>query len=129
MDPSVLSGTRILILEDEFLIAMDVEQLCRDHGAGDVSVMRNIAETEGDGFGLRGFDVAILDVMVDGQSSLPFAGRLRESRVPFIFASGYAELDEVFADFPGIPVIGKPYAERELIGAVVSVMERRARPD
>lgn len=128
MDPGVLSGTRILVLEDEFLIAMDVEQLCRDHGAEDVSVVRSIAETERAGFGLRNFDVAILDVMVDGQSSLPFATRLREAQVPFLFASGYAGLDEVFAGFPGIRVIGKPYAERELIGAVVSAMEPRARP-
>ena len=37
---SMLDGLRILILEDEFLIAMDVEQLCRDHGAADVVIAR-----------------------------------------------------------------------------------------
>ncbi|TIX20809.1 MAG: response regulator, partial [Mesorhizobium sp.] len=36
--PPLLDGLRILVLEDEFLIAMDVEQLCRDYGAGDVVI-------------------------------------------------------------------------------------------
>ena len=36
----MLEGLKILVLEDEFLIAMDVEQLCRDHGAEDVAVAR-----------------------------------------------------------------------------------------
>ena len=41
----ILSGLRILILEDEFLIALDVEQLCRDHGATDIIVERDLERT------------------------------------------------------------------------------------
>ncbi|TIX32026.1 MAG: response regulator, partial [Mesorhizobium sp.] len=40
--PALLDGLRILVLEDEFLIAMDVEQLCRDHGAAEVTIAREI---------------------------------------------------------------------------------------
>ena len=122
LDGNALSGTRVLILEDEFLIAMDVEQLCRDHGAADVEILRNVVEA--DAVSLGSSDVAIIDVMVGGRSSLDFAGRLRDSRVPFIFASGYGELDGVFDNFPEITVVGKPYVERELIGAVVRAMNR-----
>ncbi len=122
MDSGALRGRRVLILEDEFLIAMDVEQLCREHGADQVAIVRNIAETEASGFGLEEFDVAIIDVMVDGRSSLDFAGRLRDSRVPFIFASGYPEEDGVFAGFPGIAVVAKPYAGQKLIGAIVEAL-------
>ena len=39
-----LAGLRVLILEDEFLIAMDVEQLCRDHGAADVIILRRLED-------------------------------------------------------------------------------------
>ena len=39
---AMLEGLRILLLEDEFLIAMDVEQLCRDHGAADVAVAQPV---------------------------------------------------------------------------------------
>lgn len=41
-----LDGLRILVLEDEFLIAMDVEQICRDYGASDVIIARTIEEAE-----------------------------------------------------------------------------------
>ncbi len=118
LDGDGLSGARVLLLEDEFLIAMDVEQLCRDNGAKDVSIMRNLSETQEMSFDPKSFDVAIIDIMLDGQSSLGFAEHLRDVGVPFVFASGYADADDVFATFPGIPVINKPYASDELVGAV-----------
>ena len=66
----LLDGLRILVLEDEFLIAMDVEQLCRDHGAGEVVIAGNLAEIDEDGLGTR-FDAAIVDLMLVGK---PYAG-------------------------------------------------------
>ena len=72
-----LDGMRVLVIEDEFLIAMDVEQLCREHGATDVVIMRSLAELGSDPFAGRSFDVAILDVMVSRGSTLEFAAKLR----------------------------------------------------
>src|SRR6188474_1103177 len=89
-----LSGLRILILEDESLIAMDVEQLCREHGASDIMVERDLDGLEADG-ALDGFDVAIVDLMLAGVSALPFAERLRDVGRPFVFTSGFADTDLV----------------------------------
>ena len=75
----ILSGLRILILEDEFLIAMDVEQLCRDNGATDIMIKRSVAEIEPED-AVDGFDVAIVDFMLSGVSTLPFAERLHRRR-------------------------------------------------
>ncbi len=86
----MLDGLRILVLEDEFLIAMDVEQLCRDHGAGDVVIARDLAEIDGKDVAAQ-FDAAIVDLMLGGASTLDFASRLREAGLPFVFASGYAD--------------------------------------
>lgn len=98
--PHLLDGLRILVLEDEFLIAMDVEQLCRDHGAGEVVVARDLAEIDDRKIATQ-FDAAIVDLMLGGTSTLEFAAGLRETGVPFVFASGYSDADEIKASFPG----------------------------
>jgi DNA-binding response OmpR family regulator len=119
-----LRGLRILILEDEFLIAMDVEQLCREEGADDVVIMRSLAETGGALAVAQRFDVAILDLMLDGASTLDFARDLQERDLPFVFASGYTDLDDIFSAFPGIAVVGKPYAGADLMHAVIAAASR-----
>lgn len=129
MTTAALDGARVLLLEDEFLIAMDVEQLCRDHGADEVAIVRSLSETQGDGFDFTAYDVAIIDVMLGGISSLSFAQRLRERRVPFIFASGYPDADEAFSTFPEVDVVNKPYASEELLSAVSRAMKSRPLAD
>jgi CheY-like chemotaxis protein len=120
---NLLSGLRILLLEDEYLIAMDVELLCRDNGAAEVTVKRSLDElAEIDE--LADFDVAIIDLMLSGKSTLPFAERLARIGRPFVFASGYVEVGEVHKRFPHVPVIGKPYAGADLINAVASIVGR-----
>lgn len=120
----LLYGTRVLVLEDEFLIAMDVEQLCRDHGAAEVVILSNLDNHDVLTFDKDAFDVAILDVMLGGNSTLDFAKELAVRKVPFVFASGYTDLEEVSARFPGVAVIGKPYHGEDLIKAVAKACGR-----
>ncbi|TPM37748.1 response regulator [Mesorhizobium sp. B2-3-4] len=115
--PQLLDGLRILVLEDEFLIAMDVEQLCRDHGAGEVVIARDLTEIDGHKVATH-FDAAIVDLMLGGASTLEFAAGLRETGVPFVFASGYSDADEIKASFPGIRLVTKPYSGQDLVEAV-----------
>lgn len=125
---ALLEGLRILVLEDEFLIAMDVEQLCRDHGAADVIIARSLADIAHEDIASR-FDVAIVDLMLDGQSTLGFASRLKGLGVPFIFASGYGAVDEIRASFPGVAMVGKPYAGADLVEAVAAAGSVQAADD
>jgi DNA-binding response OmpR family regulator len=115
--PALLHGLRILVLEDEFLIAMDVEQLCRDHGAADVTIARNLGEVGEQALPSR-FDAAVIDLMLGGVSTLDFAARLRSEGVPFVFASGYSDSDELKVLFPEITLVTKPYSGDDLIEAV-----------
>lgn len=117
-----LDGLQILILEDEYLIAMDVEQLCRDHGAHDVRIIPRLEELPADLLGT--FDVAIVDLKLEGQSTLPFAELLLARGKPFVFATGYTDNPEITAAFPGVPVVGKPYSGSDVINAVASVCGR-----
>jgi DNA-binding response OmpR family regulator len=121
---NLLAGMKILVLEDEVLIAMDVEQLCRDNGAADVVVARSLAEIDPDRTAME-FHAAIVDVMLDGASTLDFARHIRERNLPFVFASGYTDLDEIFMAFPDIAIVGKPYAGSDLVEAVAAAAGRR----
>lgn len=122
MASDALAGRRVLILEDEFLIAMDIEELCRDQGAEDIVIERSLGETGGAEAVAQRFDVAVLDLMLDGESTIGFARELRERGVPFVIASGYADFDEVAAAVPGVTVVGKPYDGAELMDAVAAAL-------
>jgi DNA-binding response OmpR family regulator len=121
--PALLEGLKVLVLEDEFLIAMDVEQLCRDNGAADVTIMRELGAI--DPGGAAAFDVAIVDLMLGGVSTLDFARGLRDSGVPFVFASGYSEVEALAAEFPASVLVPKPYSGADLVEAVAAVSGRQ----
>ncbi|MBS3650537.1 response regulator [Pseudaminobacter sp. 19-2017] len=115
----MLEGLRILVLEDEFLIAMDVEQICRDAGAADVVLARTLEEAEA--FCSEStFDAAVVDIFLGQQSTFAFASSLKARGTPFIFASGYSDLGENAAEFADVTVVGKPYEETELVKALAA---------
>lgn len=123
--PPLLDGLRILVLEDEFLIAMDVEQLCRDNGAAEVAIARDLTEIDDQEIAAL-YDAAIVDLMLGGTSTLEFASDLREAGVPFVFASGYTDASEIKASFPGVKLIGKPYSGEDLVRALAEACGRTA---
>jgi len=120
-----LKDLRILVMEDEFLIAMDVEQICNDHGAEEVVIMRTLKELDDHTIVERGISVAVVDVMLAGESTVEFAKTLQESRIPFVFATGYAENEHLFEAFPGIRVVGKPYSGPALVTALLEAMTNK----
>lgn len=122
-----LSGLRVLLLEDEVLIALDVEQLCRDAGAAHVGIVHSPAQMQDGGIALTDYDAAILDVMLQGQSTAEQARALAAAGTPFVFATGYVDGHEIFDEFPDITVVGKPYVGTELIEAVARCFSRRSR--
>jgi CheY-like chemotaxis protein len=124
---NLLDGLTILLLEDEFLIAMDVEQICRDHGAHDVVIARTVDEAHAVATGSH-FDAAIVDMMLAGSSTLEFADVLKSRGVPFIFASGYADAPALARNFPSVPVVAKPYGGSDLMDALASACRRTADP-
>jgi CheY-like chemotaxis protein len=120
---NILSGLRILIIEDESLIALDVEQLCREHGASDIVIERDLGGLQTDG-ALDGFDVAIVDLMLSGVSALPFAEKLRDRNRPFVFTSGFGDMDRLQRAFPGVRAVAKPFSGSDLIEAVAAAAGR-----
>ncbi len=102
-----LSCARVLVIEDEALVAMLLEDMLQDIGCGEVELAPRFAD------GMRAaengtFDVAILDVNLDGTSSFPIADRLIARGVPVIFATGYGAhgVDPRYAQ---MPTLQKPF--------------------
>ncbi|WP_315924901.1 response regulator [Mesorhizobium sp. SP-1A] len=123
-----LEGVRIVVLEDEYLIAMDVEQLCRDNGAEDVTIVQNLSEIEADSLG-KHFDAAIVDMMLNGESTLEFSRRLLALGMPFVIASGYLTTEEIGALLPGVGFVEKPYAGNDLVEALAQALRRGSAAD
>ncbi len=122
-----LAGCSILILEDEYLIAMDVEQTCLDWGADGVTILRSLEQLGEDPFAEHRFDAAILDLRLGGQSTTGFARVLADRGVPFVFATGMSDATEITENFPDVPVIAKPYSGDELVMMLTNVIRAVAK--
>ncbi|MBW0145004.1 response regulator [Sphingomicrobium clamense] len=112
-----MAGERILIVEDEPLIAMMLEDFLESLGyvvhATCETLAEALAAVEG-----GGFDLAVLDVNLQGESVWPAAEKLRERGVPFLLASG-GHVDAPPSDFANAPMLAKPYT----IGRVKPLVE------
>lgn len=103
---------RVLIVEDEGMVAMLLEDMLADLGHEVVAVVGHmeqaaklVAEAE--------IDLAILDVNLNGQHTYPLASTLKSRGVPFIFATGYDSMS-LPESLQKAPVLQKPYQQRIL---------------
>lgn len=110
---SPLQGLRVLIIEDEPMIAMDIEEHLKSAGceiAGSAGTLES-AQTAVEG---GDFDIVFLDANLAGRSVENLAAELSEQGAPFAFATGYGAeaLPEAFRDRP---VLIKPIPRAELL--------------
>ncbi len=125
LDDQPLSGLRILLAEDEALIALDVDETCRGHGAADVRVLRNGKSAVA--ADLDNCDLAIIDVMVGGHETVELALALQRRRIPFIFATAHPLGAEISAGFPEVPVVRKPYFGDSLVDGLRNAIAQHRR--
>lgn len=113
------TGLRVLVVEDESLIAILIEGMLEDLGHTVVGMAPNLGKAL-ELAQLDGLDVAILDVNVDGQESYPVADALAARRVPVVFATGYAA-SRLRAPYGDAFVLQKPFVQRDLQAAIGTV--------
>lgn len=108
----LLSGRRILVVEDEMLVLLNVEDMLADLGCQAVSAAANVDQALAL-VDAQAFDAAMVDVNLDGRKSYPVADALAARGVPFVFSTGYSgqSLDDGYRDRP---VLGKPYRIADL---------------
>jgi len=112
---AVLRDLSVLIVEDEFIVAVGLENTFRNAGAGDVTVIGNIADAW-DAVRSTRFDFALLDIRLPDGYSFPLAMNLMAQEVPVVIHSGHAEIYHS-ARLPGITFCPKPATPAEIVHA------------
>ena len=108
----LLSGRRLLVVEDEILVLMMIEDMLGDLGCESVAS----AGTIGQAIALieaQVFDAAMLDMNLDGDDSNTVADALAERGVPFIYSTGNSDRD-MREGFSNRPVLRKPFSFDDL---------------
>ena len=118
---------RILVVEDEMLVAMSIEDMLLDLG----HEVAGLASRLGPALALAResrFDAAMLDVNLAGEPSFPVADLLIGRGIPFLFATGYGRsgIEERYRDFP---LLQKPFRAAELGAALAGLASCAPRND
>lgn len=118
------AGTRCLVLEDEFLIALDLQDVLEAAGAAKVTCLSNVAEALAALDSDARFDFALLDVHLGGAAltSLSVAAALVDRKIPFIFLTGMRRDGPQMSAYPNAPMLEKPYQQAALLDAICAVL-------
>lgn len=114
-----LKGKRILVVEDEALIAVMVEDMLSEMGSAVVGPAATIEQALALAHA-EALDGAVLDVNVRGERIDPVAEALAARGVPMLFATGYGEV-RLASGAPAI-VIDKPYTQEKLARGLAAAM-------
>ncbi|MCJ8521264.1 light-regulated signal transduction histidine kinase (bacteriophytochrome) [Pseudorhizobium tarimense] len=119
-EKSDFSEVELLLVEDQMLIAADVETILAEYGLKKVTTSPSVAEA------LRKLEhfapnIAILDVNLGTGTSVPVAHELLRRGIPFVFATGYSDRATI-PDHIDVPVLRKPYEASALIRAIARLL-------
>ncbi|MFD1786814.1 HWE histidine kinase domain-containing protein [Sphingomonas floccifaciens] len=109
---SLIDGT-VLLVEDSLIIAMDAEDILSSLGASRVVTAASTAAAF-DEIVENTLTLAVLDVNLGNETSLPVAEMLKSRGIPFLFATGYGEQLRLPPELEGTPVLQKPYTAANL---------------
>lgn len=115
-----MNGERILVVEDDFLTALEIARILSEAGS---EIIGPVGEPE-EALNLAicaVIDAAILDINLNGHQVYDVAGILVLRRIPFIFVTGH-RLDSVPLAFADAPVMAKPFDPGALVEAVHELM-------
>jgi CheY-like chemotaxis protein len=115
----LLQGQRIMVVEDDYLVALALSSVLEEAGASVVGPVSRVQEAvtlveEG----REQIDVAILDVDLDGEKSYAVADALVSRHIRFIFATGYGA-DAVDRQYRQYPRCQKPFDHQVLFKALM----------
>ncbi|WP_127144834.1 response regulator [Pelagibacterium montanilacus] len=109
-----MDGVKVLLVEDDALIALDIEDTLVAAGATVIGPYATLAAARQAARGAA-IDLAILDIDLHGEEVFPAAAVLRERGVPFLFYTGRPDREALTSTFQGVPVCRKPLDTRQLM--------------
>lgn len=126
MSDNLFAGCRILVVEDEVIIAMLLENMLDEIGcevigpAANVEQALDLIETG------AAPDAAVLDINLDGEDSYPVADVLIARDIPFMFSTGYSKTS-VHDEYAHFQLLQKPYSIQEISDALTAVLPPKKR--
>jgi CheY-like chemotaxis protein len=120
--PPDLADLRVLLVEDESLIVMLIEDALADLGCEVAAVASRFEDAVAKAQALD-FDMAILDVNLNGMRTFPIAKIIRSRGIALVFATGYGAMS-IPEEFQTVPVLQKPFAMPELERALHAALAK-----
>ena len=116
-----LAGRLVLLVEDSTIIALDLEDLLRHAGAADVLVATNLAAGR-EILAHVAPNVALLDVNLGQENSLPLADELQDRGIPYLFLTGYGDDTSLSERHRAVPRLTKPIDRQLLMEALENLL-------
>jgi DNA-binding response OmpR family regulator len=116
-----LAGVQLLIVEDDFLLLMDLEEVLLGAGAARVQACRTIEDALLVAL-KEEISAAILDVRIGAESIAPVARRLAARGTPFVFYTGQLGNDPMMEEWPNCRTLSKPAQPQVIVNAVAELL-------
>jgi two-component SAPR family response regulator len=107
---------RVLLLEDNLMVALEAEDPLLKLGARKVRVASNLSAAT-QFLAAEKVDFAVLDINLGAETTLSFAAEVRDAKVRFIFASGYGQEIRLGEPHQSALIVSKPYDQESLRAA------------
>ena len=120
MNKRELLNRKVLVVEDEMMIAMLIEDMLDEFGCKLVGPATNVPRAL-ELIAKESIDVAVLDLNLDGKDTYAIADALQRKNVPFIFATGYGSTG-LRQEYGNRPVLQKPFQARDLETALTEAL-------
>jgi two-component SAPR family response regulator len=117
-----LSGRRILLVEDEALIALDLQNMLDRRGATVIGPAASVSEAL-DAINANQIDCALLNIKLGDETTHAVVATLEQRAIPMVFVTAYSDA-RLPPGFETHPIIQKPYSEDQLLRLIDSVFDR-----
>jgi CheY-like chemotaxis protein len=118
-----LEGLKVLVVEDDYLIASLIEHILNAAGCVVVEPVSHLAQAQ-EAARQNTYDAAVLDINLRGERVYPIAEILANREIPYFFVSGYHTID-LPAGHEGRPKLGKPFRSEQLLDTLASLVSAR----
>jgi CheY-like chemotaxis protein len=122
MSKASLAGLRALIVEDESMLTMFIQDALADLGCSVAAIASRVNQAQAKA-ATADFDVAILDVNLNGGPTYPIAEVLLRKNIPFVFATGYGAAG-IPESLRQAPVLSKPFTQEQLAQALAEALHK-----
>jgi DNA-binding response OmpR family regulator len=123
MNDNLLSGVRVLVVEDDALLAMDLKETLADAGA----IVVDVCQTLDEGMAranVEDFAVAVLDFSLGSETVSPLARRLVRRGLPFVLYTGMSPSEPSLAEWSDRQIVEKPAPPLVLLSALTDALSR-----